>query len=326
MYKRNILILFSSLFYILLFGNNITEVEQLLHPDNDRIIYKVTYFQGEYIDDEYTLLHNYQNPERSIGDCSSSFSDEECTTRWYQEYPFIEFPEDLILESVILKMYQGTAIGNNMINEYPTFYGQELPLKIAVVDYDFSDLHASFFPEEMREVGYLSHADANIEPGWKEVDITTSYQNSRYLYEEDSFKLMFYFDTIGDFDDCEDTMSYQTSFELGNNIGPRLIFNFINPVANDNHDCETTNLEFTCYPNPTVSDISVKANEGQYIENIEVFNLRGQRVFSKQLSGSKSSNVEIKLPKTVSAGVYLVKSRITDGKSNKNLTRKIVVK
>lgn len=68
MYKRNILILFSSLFYILLFGNNATEVEQLLHPNNDRIIYKVTYFQGEYIDDEYILLHNYQNPGRSVGD------------------------------------------------------------------------------------------------------------------------------------------------------------------------------------------------------------------------------------------------------------------
>ncbi len=327
-YKKIVLVLILCFTFITLFGDTSNTIVQLLDPDNDRLIVKQCYYMNQIQDDVYFLLNNYQNPERSIGDVASAFTDEQKMKKWYQEYPFIEIPEGLTVYAVIFKMFRGSILGNDMSNTYPLFGINQPPVKITEVDFDFSDLAGSFYPSESRHVGILTDASDDGDYGFRSVDITQAYLASRDHYQEESFKLMIHFDTESDLDDRSDNIHFSTSTSnilCGNDHAPRLEFYFI-PTPNSDNELEQAQFNVYCYPNPTKSDLSLNAKSGQYIQNVNIYNIKGQLVYSKNKIDSKSSNVDIKLPSTLSSGVYLVKSRLTDGKAYKDITKKIVIK
>ena len=63
---------------------------------------------------------------------------------------------------------------------------------------------------------------------------------------------------------------------------------------------------FTFYPNPTESNLSLEAQEP--LQNVQIFSLSGQEVFSKQTSSS-SMNIDLK---NLAVGVYILKVTISE--------------
>ncbi len=91
--------------------------------------------------------------------------------------------------------------------------------------------------------------------------------------------------------------------------GTELYYSNITNLLNSNYNEFNDNLKIKIYPNPTSNIINIITNEGKVIENIEIYNIIGEKVnFNKSTSDNKTIDLS-----NLEKGVYIIKIK-TDGK------------
>jgi hypothetical protein len=94
------------------------------------------------------------------------------------------------------------------------------------------------------------------------------------------------------------------------------------PVGNEDDYLPSPTQPISLYPNPLPKDKALGLSSPNPLDRIEIYNLKGQRIFTQALNGAKG-NLTLPLPSlNLARGVYLLKSVFTNGQKG---TAKLVL-
>ncbi len=322
MREKNILLLLlvlSTIGLLSLTREEVIEETQYLETTKDINIEKILIYNDEPYYDWYEFTHNNQQ-SANVGDycyytpwtCIGGY-------RRFYEYPFIDPPEGWEILSVTLKIYQSSSCGNGEINQFPTFINADFFfLKVALLEIDMENLALTFAPSVFEEIGVISN---NPIHEWKELDVTQAYLTARDELSYSAFCLMLYFDLVSDSDGEDDYLSIATASSSNK---PKLLFQYVRATSNNESENESISPLINCYPNPTSEVLTIKNISEKPISAINIYNIKGQKVFSNHNISTKNGEVNLALPTNIASGIYFVKCKI-DG-NLQTITKKIFVK
>ena len=92
-------------------------------------------------------------------------------------------------------------------------------------------------------------------------------------------------------------------------------------VSNDVQEVTKPHLQVMLYPNPLQTSVKYSAN--QLLQKVEVFNLKGQKVYSTKLSSSKGVLLDLDIS-SLANGIYLF--RFEDNQGNVNTLKQVKLK
>ena len=314
-----LLIFFTSIGIRTLSGEEVIEETQYLETTKDINIEKILIYNEAPYNDWYEYTHNNQQ-DANVGDYCY-FTPDSCIGgyRRFYEFPFVDPPEGWEILSVKLKIYQSSSCGNGQINQFPTFINADFFfLKVALLEIDMENLALTFAPSVFEEIGVISN---NPMHEWKELDVTQAYLTARDELSYSAFCLMLYFDLVSDSDGEDDYLSIATASSANK---PKLLFQYVRATSNNESESESITPLINCYPNPTSEVLTIKNVSEKPITAINIYNIKGQKVLSKQNIVTKNSQINIDLPSSIASGIYFVKCKI-DG-NLQTITKKIFVK
>ncbi len=316
-----LLILLTSLSLISLTREEVIEETQYLETTKDINIEKILFYDNLPYYDWYEYIHNNQQ-SANVGDYAYNilpFVEKEGGYRRFYDFPFMDPPEGWEILSVKLKIYQSSSCGNGQINQFPTFMNStSFYLKVALLDIDMENLALTFAPSVFEEIGVISN---NPIHEWKELDVTQAYLTAREELNYSAFCLMLYFDLVSDSDGEDDYLSIDTASSSNK---PQLLFQYVKATSNSESECESITPIIHCYPNPTSEMLTIKNESKKAISAINIYNVKGQKVYSKQNLSTKNGEVNLALPTNIASGIYFVQCKI-DG-NQQTITKKIFVK
>ncbi|MBI9032587.1 T9SS type A sorting domain-containing protein, partial [bacterium] len=287
-----IMILFISVRLISLTREEVIEETQYLETTKDINIEKIMFFEDDYYDDWYEYTHNNLQ-SANIGDYSYRLYGEAYKGgyRRFYEFPFMDPPLGWEILSVKLKIYQSSSCGNGQINQFPTFMNADFFfLKVALLDIDMDNLGLTFAPSVFEEIGVISN---NPIHEWKELDVTQAYLTARDELNYTAFCSMLYFDLVSDLDGEDDYLSIDTASSSNR---PKLLFQYVKATSNSENECESITPLIHCYPNPTSEMLTIKNESKKAILAINIYNVKGQKVYSNQNVSTKNGEVNLALP------------------------------
>lgn len=114
-------------------------------------------------------------------------------------------------------------------------------------------------------------------------------------------------------------MSYNPGTPINN-----ATFTWQNPESNDD---ETTTLNpVSIYPNPVKDTFTIKADINYSIENVALYNLKGQRIEAFETSAKSNSEMQITLHHpNLPTGIYILHYTLSAGQKTIKQSRKIMV-
>ncbi len=316
-----LLLVLSTIGLLSLTREEVIEETQYLEITKDINIEKILIYNNEYYNDWYEYNHNNQQ-DANVGDyvyVSFPFGNNKGGYRRFYEFPFMDPPEGWEILSVTLKIYQSSSCGNGQINQYPTFYNADFFfLKVALLEIDMENLALTFAPSVFEEIGVISN---NPIHEWKELDVTQAYLTARDELNYSAFCLMLYFDLISDSDGEDDYLSIATASSSNK---PKLLFQYVRATSNNESENESISPLINCYPNPTSEVLTIKNISEKPISVINIYNIKGQKVYSNHNISTKNGEVNLALPTNIASGIYFVKCKL-DG-NLQTITKKIFVK
>ncbi len=319
---KRLMFILTILFIISLLSALIKEdeyVEEIvyLEEDSDYNIVKVMFDLEGWHDDLYNvyLTHSFS----FVGDYVNYFTQEKGSVRKYYRFPFENHPVTWVIESITLNVHQNETMCDIFTGVWPSFYGNSNHgLKVALCDFNIENLSSSFNATNFMEIGVISD---NVSNGWKQLDVTQAYFLARSSIELTDFPLMLYFDYITDYDDGCD---YVGISHASTSNQPYLEFRYHDTTPTYEGECEIAQVNLQCYPNPVSDLLSIKSDSSININQISIYNIKGQRVFTKETHSSPKGEISLNLPENLASGIYFVKCKI-DG-NLQTITKKIFVK
>jgi hypothetical protein len=288
-----------------------------LEEDSDYNIVKVLFDLEGWHDNLYNvyLTHSFS----IVGDDVNYFTQEKSAVRKYYRFPFQNPPETWEIESITLNVYQNGTMSGVYTNVWPSFYGNSNHgLKVALCDFNIENLSSSFNATNFMEIGEISN---NASVGWKQLDVTQAYLLARNSIEFTDFPLMLYFDYITDYDNGCDLVGIS---HASTSNQPYLEFRYHDTTPTYEGECEIAQTNLQCYPNPVSDLLSIKSDSSININQISIYNIKGQKVFTKETQNFSKGEISLNLPENLASGIYFVKCKI-DG-NLQTITKKIFVK
>ncbi|MBI9031718.1 T9SS type A sorting domain-containing protein [bacterium] len=216
-------------------------------------------------------------------------------------------------------MYQNDTYGNDNEGVYPLFYNNpNHGLKVALFDFNIENLPSSFNATNFMEIGVISD-NASIE--WKQLDVTQAYLQAQNTVGFSDFPLMLYFDLITDYDYASDYIGINRA---STSNPPNLTFRYHDTTPTYEGECEIAQTNLQCYPNPVSDFLSIKSDNSTNITQISIYNIKGQRVLTKETKHFSKGEISLNLPQNLASGIYFVKCKM-DG-NLQTITKKIFVK
>ncbi len=319
---KKLIFILITLFSICLLTAQIKEddyIEEIvyLEQDNDYNIVKVLFDLEGWHNDLYNVYSTHYFS--LVGDDVNYFTQEQSSVRKYYRFPFQYHPEAWEIVSVTLKVYQNLSTCGPWEEGFPSFYGNSSHgLKVALCDFNIENLSSSFNAINFMEIGVISD---NANDGWKQLDVTQAYLLARNSIEFTDFPLMLYFDYITDYDGNGDHVGI---YHASTSNQPYLKFRYHESTPIYEGDCEIAQTNLQCYPNPVSDLLNIKSDSSSYITQISIYNIKGQRVLTKEIKYFSKGEINLNLPQNLASGVYFVKCKL-DG-NLQTITKKIFVK
>lgn len=165
--------------------------------------------------------------------------------------------------------------------------------------YDYSQYEYTY-----TDAGVVEHISGFLmgESAW------VNYTDIAYIYVEDFYNTLL----IGKL------WSIETSTWVNNY---QYEYTYEGTVSNDVSEVTKPNLQVTLYPNPLQA--SVKYASNNQLQKVEVYNLRGQKVFSSRLNNSKGTLDKIDIS-SLANGIYLF--RFEDNEGNVRTMKQVKLK
>ncbi len=319
---KKLMIILITLFSICLLTAQIKEDDYFeeivyLEEDSDYNIVKVLFDLEGWHDDLYNvyLTHSFS----IVGDDVNYFTQEQSSIRKYYRFPFQNPPEAWEIVSVTLKVHQFYSSCGPWVEGFPSFYGNpNHGLKVALFDFNIENLSSSFNATNFMEIGVISD---NASDGWKQLDVTQAYLLAKNSIEFTDFPLMLYFDYITDYDGNGDNVGIN---HASTSNQPYLKFRYHDTTPTYEGECEIAQTNLQCYPNPVSDLLSIKSDSSININQISIYNIKGQKVLSKETKYFSKGEISLNLPENLASGIYFVKCKI-DG-NPQTITKKIFVK
>ncbi len=319
---KRIMFIITILFIISLLSAQIKEddyIEEIvyLEEDSDYNIVKVLFDLEGWHNDLYNVYSiNYFS---FVGDYVNPLNQEKGSVRKYYKFPFQNHPETWVIEKITLKVYQYYSSCGPWEEGFPSFYGNSNHgLKVALYDFNIENLSSSFNATNFMEIGVISD---NASDGWKQLDVTQAYLLAKNSIEFTDFPLMLYFDYITDYDSNGDNLGIH---HASTSNQPYLEFRYHDTTPTYEGDCEIAQTNLQCYPNPVSDLLSIKSDSSININQISIYNIKGQKVFTKETQNFSKGEISLNLPENLASGIYFVKCKI-DG-NLQTITKKIFVK
>ncbi|PKN73630.1 MAG: hypothetical protein CVU50_02640 [Candidatus Cloacimonetes bacterium HGW-Cloacimonetes-3] len=270
--------------------------------------------------------YQFSNPTPSSGTVTigDGYSfDQACnrSNRVYFSFPMQDGHEDYTLLSVDLLTYQINSFGNELINTFPLWFGGEQHFLLAAhVNFIQPLTEGSFNPAFCQNMGTLSSDEA---VGWKSMDVTGHYIYAKEHQNWSSFQVMLYFDILTDWDNNYDSVLIGSgSFQVR---APKLVLTYQHQSATEDETQVSQIPKVNIYPNPTKTITTIKADIGYRITNATLYNLKGQKVNCENLLISKSPNELLLNTESLPSGVYIIKSKLSNGTDQKELCNKLLI-
>ena len=195
------------------------------------------------------------------------------SSRAYYSIPILDGHAGYSLNSVTFKVYQANCYGNFESHTFPIWHdGEPYFMMLAHVQYDLPFEGSSYFPDSVQNLGVLS--DDNT-VGWRELDVTNAY---KYALGNgwQHLQLMLYFEILTDWDYAQDCVLMLNPNHL--QYAPHLIATYAKDVSNSVSIYSPRINSVSVYPNPFSAKATLKSDQHNPIDNIEMYNLRGQRI------------------------------------------------
>lgn len=313
------LILMLSLFILPLLSQdgNDEYVEEtiVLEPENHYSIEKIIYDLDGWHDD----LYSNSTINGVVGDYTNYLTNEQSSFRHYFQFPFQDLLRAREIVSITLNAYQQSCTGNMIDGQFPVFYNNSYnPLKVALFDFDMNDIDYSFNATSSTEIGIISD-NSTVE--WKQLDVTQAYLDAQNTLGYPNFSLMFYFDVISDNDMMSDFVGINFSDP---SLYPSLTFVYRDFTPNQEGESEPVQANIQCYPNPASDKLTLKSDGASRITQLSIYNIKGQKVFTKQNVNSQNDELNLNLPHNLATGIYFVKCKIEG--EQQAITKKVFIK
>jgi len=245
-----------------------------------------------------------------------------CNTsqRAYYTIPLLDGHAGYSLNSVTFKVYQANCYGNFESHTFPIWHdGEPYFMMLAHVQYDLPFTGSSYFPDSVQNLGIMS--DDNI-VGWRELDVTNAY-NHAISNGWQNFQLMLYFEILSDWDYATDQVLLPNPNYT--QYAPHLIVTYSKDVSIDDNVYSPSINSLSIYPNPFSVKATIKSEQYQLIESVEMYNLRGQRVIGTKFEKQTTTEWKIEVNPKLPAGIYLIRCKVLNGNKERIVTRKIVL-
>lgn len=249
--------------------------------------------------------------------------DYSCNTsnRLYFSFPMPEGHTGYTIAFAQLMVFQWNSSGNSEEHVFPIWgQGESHGLLAAHVNFIQPLTSVTYTPAFCQNMGVIS-SDAEI--GWKNMDVTTYYKNAKEQQNWNSFQVMLYFDILTDWDNSWDEVTIGDPGYAP--TCPRLLLTYqtVSTAEDENQIIQAPRLNI--YPNPAKTHTTIKAESGYRITNASLFNLKGQKVRCDNILTYESPN-ELQLnTETLPAGVYIIKSKLSNGTDQKELCNKLLI-
>ncbi len=319
---KKLIFILITLFVISLLSALIKENEYFeeivyLEEDRDYNIVKVLFDLEGWHDDLYNL--SFTEYFSIVGDDVNYFTQEKNAVRKYYRFPFQNPPETWEIESITLNVYQNGSMSGPYTNVWPSFYGNSNHgLKVALCDFNIENLSSSFNATNFMEIGVISD---NANDGWRQLDVTQAYLLAKNAIVFTDFPLMLYFDYTTDYDGAGDFVWIN---HASSSNQPYLEFRYHDTTPTYEGECEIAQTNLQCYPNPVTDLLSIKSDSSSNITQISIYNIKGQKVFTKENHSFPKGEISLNLPQNLASGIYFVKFKL-DG-NPQTITKKIFVK
>lgn len=231
-------------------------------------------------------------------------------------------PPGYSLLSVTFNVFQINCYSNLESQVFPIWYdGVPYYLMLAHVQYELPFHSSSFYPDFVQNIGVIS-SDNTV--GWRTLDVTDAYNatisnSSSYRYY---LQLMLYFEILTDWDYMSDAVMIGSP---NHTYASHLVLAYTKDVSNQNDVIVPVPSTLIIFPNPCTNSTRIKSESGVYIENVKLYNLKGQLIASARHTKVSATEWEMKLENRLPKGIYFVRCRVTDGIDEREITQKILV-
>lgn len=272
----------------------------------------------------YDLNQYWISTVPTVFSCGDGWGGLEITYWWkrgYVSFPLPEIPIGFDLQSVYIYIYQQTAFGNEEIGVFPIWdvYPQPDTTECILdhIDYGYSldigDWTAGNpgDPQTLHtNIGILSD---NAIYEYKTMDITEyvmdDYNNNR---DKTQYRIRFWINT--DWDVWRDGLTFISGNWTENRPYIRLVFSNVYVIEEN----LSSNNFLNTYPNPFNSEINIEYSMDCSNINLEIYNIKGQKVHS-QMNLPAIGSVVWKCGAQTS-GIYLIKISNSKQKYIKKIT------
>jgi len=256
-----------------------------------------------------------------VGDSVDQFTDCNVSSRSFISFIIESAPVNYHIEQVSLNLYQWICFGNGASWVYPVFYDNpNYPCLIAQVNYESTLEQSDFNSPIITEIGTISN---NNICNWKHLDITNAYRNAE-LSSLQYFQIMVYFNILSDFDYFSDELVFNNAHSAYTD--KRLNIDIVYKSDVGCVDYVNNSSDLTIYPNPARNEISLKfSNRGRVIE-LEIFNIKGQKVSGEKTKYKTPNEYSIELsPNRFHPGVYFIKCTISSAQNSTFVLKRFVL-
>ena len=301
----------------------------LLHSDTMiDTLYSIPYLDGgiNYDWDSNIYYYNTGDTAFEVGDKGwSGFS----TCKGYLSFELPDIPEGYELQYAEIFIKQYISIGNDVAGVFPIWDIYPPPDTLGCI-LDHIDYGNQLTPDDWTagdpgdpqtlnsNIGVISD---NAEYEFKNLEVTSSVlEDYNINRDKTQYRLRFLIDN--DWDNSDDLLRFHTGNSSYENRLPYILYTWWDGVNSaENYELEITNFELKAYPNPFNSNttISYQLNNEQNEQiSLEIYNIKGQKIFSKEnlpSEGSVSWNCEAQ-----TSGIYLIKISNSKEKYVKKIT------
>jgi len=287
-------------------------------------LYSIPYLDGGVTYDWDNGQYYYLTGDTffSVGDYGW---DHFATARGYLSFELPEIPDGYILQNAEIFIDQYHAIGNGVALVFPIWDVSPQPdttgCVVDHIDYgnqlnaddwtagdpgDSQTLHSN--------IGVISD---NATDEFKNLDVTSSVLDD-YLMGRDKTQYRLRFIVNCDWDNFGDLLRFHTSNSSYEHKWPYIIYTWWDGVGSIEEELPAENIQISTYPNPFNGEIQIKYSMGYTKNNLEIFNIKGQKVYSQidlPAIGSIIWNCKTKI-----SGIYFVKISNSKQKYVKKIT------
>ena len=309
---RTMFILMSLLLFSVLYSDTIIDT-----------VYSTPELDGN-INYTYDINQYWVSTVPNVFSCGDGWGGLELNYWWeraYVSFPLPEIPVGFDLQSAYIYLYQHTAFGNNESGVFPIWDIYPPPdtteCILDHIDYGYSlDIEdwTAGNPGDPQtfhtNIGILSD---NAVYEYKTMDVTEyvmdDYNNNR---DKTQYRIRFWINT--DWDDWWDVLTFISGNWTENRPYIRLVFSNVGVIEEN----LSSNNFLNTYPNPFNSEVNIEYSMDCSKNNLEIYNIKGQKVYSQMnlpVSGSLVWKCE-----DHKSGIYIVKISNSKQKYVKKIT------